>query len=597
MKLQTLFYKRILPLGLSVVLATLSLTGCDKNASKPPAESQISTESESENIAFETFTTDLFLEEITANVINLHYCVENPAALGITDYEISLGDFSKESRENTSTYLKETLSEVLTFDYEVLSLENQLTYDVLVDYLNTQLSLSKYDLYSEPLFYSGGLQMELPILFAEYEFTCEQDVKDYLEMIALADEYFDQVMNFEAEKSNNGMFMSADLCDLVISSCESFLIDRENHYLISSFASRLADLDISEQKKASYTRQNLSILEKQLFPAYEKMITKLTELKGSGVNDLGICYLEDGKEYYERLVYSETGCEEAVDAIFRRIENQRIEDLLVCAQLQEKNDGLIQECSSLEWEMKSPDAMLDSLQTSILEEFPTPPDCDYEINYVDPALEEYLAPAFYIVAPIDNYTDNVIYINDGYISSDIYAFTTLAHEGYPGHLYQTVMTYTYEYPWVRSVLNYSGYVEGWATYIEMMAYEYAGLKEDVASFLSHNQAATLSLYATSDIGLHYYGWTMEEMKSFWAGYGITNEAVIKEITQLILSEPGNYLKYYVGYIEFLELKEYAKDLFGTDYSDVQFHKAILDIGPASFSILEKYLPKYYSPNT
>lgn len=597
MKLHKLFTKRFLPLAFSVVLVITSLTGCQKNNTNSSTENQITSESIAENLAFEEFTNMIFLEEITANTINLHYCVENPAAFGIDDYEISLGDFSKEARESSSTYLKDTLSEVLAFDYEILSLENQLTYDILVDYLNSQLTLCKYDLYQEPLSYSGGLQMQLPILFAEYEFTKEQDVQDYLQMIALADEYFDQIMDFEAEKSNKNMFMSADLCDLVIDSCESFLLDRENHYLITSFASRLENLALSDQKKASYIRQNLSILEKQLFPAYENMIIKLNTLKETGVNSQGICYFEKGKEYYELLVYSETGCDDSVDAIFRRIENQRMTDLVACAQLQEQNENLIHECSSLEWEMPTPDSMLTSLQAAILKEFPTPPDCNYEINYVEPDLEKYLAPAFYIVAPIDNYIDNVIYINSGYMSSDIYAFTTLAHEGYPGHLYQTVMTYTYEYPWIRSVLNYNGYVEGWATYIEMMSYNYAGLKEDVASFLSHNQAATLSLYATSDIGLHYYGWTFEEMKSFWEGYGITNEAVIKEITQLILSEPGNYLKYYVGYIEFLELKAHAQELFGLDYSDIQFHKAVLDIGPASFSILEKYLPKYYSPIT
>lgn len=593
MKLHTHFLRRLLPIGLSITLMACSLTGCQKTL----PYNDLSSEATEENESFEVFTNQLFLEEITANSINLHYSVENPATFGITDYEISLGNFTKEARASSLDYLKESLSDIRSFNYDMLSLENQLTYDLLVDYLTTQQNLCNYDLYQEPLGYSGGLQMELPILYAEYEFTCEQDVKDYLELIALTDEYFDQIIDFEVEKSNQGMFMSADLCQLVIDSCQNFLINKENHYLISSFASRLEELDISESKKASYTRQNLTILEKQLFPAYEEMIVELNKLKNTGTNTQGICYFKKGKEYYEHLVYSETGCEDTVDVIFRRIENQRMNDLLVCSNLQSENENLIQECSYLEWEMANPDAMLSSLQTAILEEFPAPPDCDYEINYVDPALEPYLAPAFYIVAPIDNYTENVIYINDGYISSDIYAFTTLAHEGYPGHLYQTVMTYTYEYPWVRSILNYGGYVEGWATYIEMMAYHYAGLKEDVAMFLSHNQAATLSLYATSDIGLHYYGWTPEELKNFWAGYGITDEAVLNEITQLILSEPGNYLKYYVGYLEFLELKEYAKDLFGEDYSEKQFHKAILDIGPASFTILEKYLPKYYSPKT
>lgn len=581
--------KRILSLGFSFFLALTLLTGCEKEPSN--------TFSETTNEAFEEFTENLFLEEITSNTINLHYCVENPAALGIEDYEISLGDFSKEAREASHTYIQETLSKVLAYEYDALSLENQLTYDLLVDYLNTQLSLCKYDLYSEPLAYSGGLQMELPILFAEYEFSSEQDVKDYLEMIALTDEYFDQLMRFEAEKSNKGMFMSTDLCELVIDSCESFLLNKESHYLLTSFESRLDSLQISDSQKASYIRQNQVILEKQLFPAYEKMIVELERLKNTGKNNLGICYLKDGAKYYELLLYSETGCDDSVDAIFRRIENQRMQDLLVCSQLHKKNENLITECTYLEWEMKDPASMLNNLQSAILEDFPAPPDCSYEINYVEPELEQYLAPAFYIVAPIDNYTENIIYINDAYISSDIYAFTTLAHEGYPGHLYQTVMTYTYEYPWIRSTLNYSGYVEGWATYIEMMAYDYAGVKEDVASFLSHNQAATLSLYASSDIGLHYYGWTEEEMKAFWEGYGITDESTIKEITQLILSEPGNYLKYYIGYIEFLELKEYAKDLLGANYTDKVFHQAVLDIGPAPFSILEKYLDDYCSPQT
>ena len=115
--------------------------------------------------------------------------------------------------------------------------------------------------------------------------------------------------------------------------------------------------------------------------------------------------------------------------------------------------------------------------------------------------------------------------------------------------------------------------------------------------LSHNQSATLSLYATSDIGIHYMNWTEDDMYKFWSSYGITDKNTIHEITQLILSEPGNYLKYYVGYLEFMELKNYAKDLFGEDYSTVEFHRALLDIGPAPFSIVEDYLDDFYSPQT
>ena len=177
--------------------------------------------------------------------------------------------------------------------------------------------------------------------------------------------------------------------------------------------------------------------------------------------------------------------------------------------------------------------------------------------------------------------------------ADIYYFTTLAHEGSPGHLYQTVYSYDSGLEPIRSILDYSGYVEGWATYVEQLSYHYADIDSDVASFLSHNQAATLSLYASSDIGLHYYGWTLEDMTNFWKSYGISDEDTIKEIMNYILSEPGTYLSYYVGYMEFLDLKEHAEELYEDAFSLKKFHKAVLEIGPAPFHIIEKYLPEYY----
>lgn len=577
----TVIKKKALPLSLCVCLLSCTLAGCGKK----------------DQVPFSEFTQDLFVSEITANTINLNYTIDDPAAYGITDYEISLGDFSKEARDGSRDSLQETKDALLEYDKSDLTLEEQLTYDLLLDYLDTQIALCDYDLFYEPLAFSGGLQMELPILYAEYKLENKQDVEDYLELIALTDEYFDQIMEFEAEKSDNGYFMSEELCEKVIDSCEAFLENSETHYLFSTFENRLDKLDLTEQQKASYIRQNKEILEKELFPAYEEMITKLEELKTTGTNDGGVCNFEKGKEYYELLVYSETGCDDSIDELYERIENQCMDDLMACSILYSKDPSIITKSSNLKWEFESPDSALVTLQDKILEDFPEPPETTYEINYIDSALEEFLSPAFYIVAPVDNYTENVIYINNGYVSSDLYAFTTLAHEGYPGHLYQTVMTYTYDYPDVRSILNYSGYVEGWATYVEMISYGYADVNPSISSFLSHNQAATLSLYAASDIGIHYYGWTEEDMLEFWSGYGISDEEVIKEITQLILSEPGNYLKYYVGYIEFLELKDYAKDTFEDDYSDLEFHRAILDIGPAPFHVIENYLDEFYSPQT
>lgn len=570
---------RILAFVLVFLLSITSFSGCSPKQT------------------FEKFLHNLFVSEVTGNTINLHYTLEDPSSYGIKHYPISLGGYDPDSTEDYVNGVKKLQFELSSFPYTSMSLEEKLTYDILNDYLDTQLKLSSFTLYEEPLSYSNGMQMQLPILLAEYEFNSTQDVEDYLELIALMDEYLEDMVAFEKDKSAAGLFMSDDLCERVIDSCEAFLENQENHYMLTTFENRLKGLDLSDKEIEDYTNKNKSTFEKEIVPAYEMLIEELTKLLGTGKNDGGVCNLPDGKRYYELLVYSETGCDDSIDDIFERIAEQRLKDLLVCADLTDKNPDIFEECDAINWTMSEEMDMLEHLENAMLADFPACPDTDYCINYVDPALEEYLSPAFYITAPIDNYMENAIYINDANDGSDIYYFTTLAHEGFPGHLYQTVMSYEYELLPIRSVLNYGGFVEGWATYIEMMAYYYADLDPDIAEMLSHNQSATLSLYATSDIGIHYMNWTEDDMYKFWSSYGITDKNTIHEITQLILSEPGNYLKYYVGYLEFMELKNYAKDLFGEDYSTVEFHRALLDIGPAPFSIVEDYLDDFYSPQT
>jgi uncharacterized protein (DUF885 family) len=115
----------------------------------------------------------------------------------------------------------------------------------------------------------------------------------------------------------------------------------------------------------------------------------------------------------------------------------------------------------------------------------------------------------------------------------------------------------------------------------------------VAALLQKNQSAILSLYASTDIGIHYNGWTFTDTVSFWSNYGISNEDTIRRIYELIVEEPAHYLKYYVGYLQFLELKDTAQKKYLFGFDEIAFHQAVLDIGPAPFDIVEKYLDDYY----
>ncbi len=537
--------------------------------------------------SFSEFCTTLFREEMKSNTMNLHFTLKDPKAAGIDSYEITLGSLSGDSPHNQARQLKKLSEELKKYSHRSLKGKDRLTCRLLSDYISRQQNLAAYPYYDEPLTPSGGVTSQLPVLLAEYTFRNTRDIKDYLGLLSQMDTYFLGILDYEQKKADAGLFMSDEACLKVIEGCEVFTEHRNDNFLIDTFSNRLNAMDgLTDTQKNAYLKQHSKVLSDHVIPAYRQMIKGLTMLLGRGHNNWGLCNFPEGKAYYEAVVSADTGCDDSVEDLFSQIAKARREDLTFCQNLLEKNPKLASQSPKPDAALKEENAMISRLQKEILTDFPAPPQTDVEICHVDPALSEYLAPAFYITAPIDDISHNRIYINDAKNDTDIYYFTTLAHEGYPGHLYQTICTSSYGAPEVLSLLNYPGYTEGWATYTEMQAFYYAGLDQDLASLLQHNQAATLSLYATADIGIHYFGWEKEKNAAFWSEYGVDDTATVKRITDLILEEPGNYLKYYVGYLKFRQMREQLA-LENKSFSVSAFHEAILRTGPSPFSVLEE----------
>lgn len=567
----------------------------DDSASSGFSDSQTSGLSSDKSAGdFDSFLEAFFRSEVQSNTINLHFTLSNPENYGITETPITLGVISDEAVQKSHASLENTISALESYNYDSLSPKQQLTYDILCDYLQTELSASDLTLYDEILRPSTGIQAQLPVLYEEYRFYDKQDIEDYLALIALTDDYFSQIIDFEKEKAHAGLFMSDFACDTIISQCETFAANPDSHYLILTFNHKVdAMTELTDSEREQYKEKNAALVKEHILPAYENLASALTELLGSGKNDQGLCYFPDGKEFYEYLVYHNTGSSSDAKELETRINETRTADLTEAALLLAEHPELKSAGNNATLSGMDCIATLNVLQDAMLEDFPAAPDTEFTVSYIDECMEDYMAPAFYITAPIDNYEKNSIFINASTDSTSMRYFTTLAHEGFPGHLYQTVMSYEAGLSPVRSILNFPGYVEGWATYVEMISYEYAGLDENLAKLLSLNQSALLSLYASTDLGIHYDGWSFSDTVAFWKDYGITDQEALREIYELIVEEPAHYLKYYVGYMEFRDLKEKAQETYGSAYSDIAFHKAVLEIGPAPFAIVEKYLDDYY----
>lgn len=585
--------KKVASSAVCMVLAVSLFAGCVHFESIEYSQ-EISEENPETIEAFDQFINDIFETEVTENTINLHFTISDPEKYGITDYPVTLGDLSNDAMSDSNARLENYLSGLSSFSYTELTLNQQLTYDILENYFQLQLDMADMYLYDELLRPSTGVQAQLPILYEEYSFNSKKDVEDYLKLLALTDEYFDQIISFEKEKADAGLFMSDFACQNIIDQCNAFIADSDNHYLIETFNTRIDKLTgLSQSEKDHYRLQNEKMLHEHIFPAYENLAAVLTDLLGSGTNENGLCYFPEGKQYYEYLLAYNTGASESIKTLENMISNERVKVLQESSDLTTENPELWELASEAVLTPTDSVTTLNHLKEVMLDDFPAPPETGYTVNYIDDCVADYLAPAFYVIAPIDDYSHNSIYINETMDTTNISYFTTLAHEGFPGHLYQTVMTYESGIEPVRSILNYSGFVEGWATYVEFQSYHYAGLDDDVATILELNQDATLSLYASTDIGIHYEGWTLKDTKKFWNNYGITNDDAIESIFELIVEEPTHYLKYYIGFLKFEELKKETSLKNIKNYNDKSFHQAVLSIGPAPFDIVDKYLPAYY----
>lgn len=552
------------------------LNGCEATFLEEKKSSK-----EVENERFTSFTEKLFCKEVAVSQISLHYTLKEPEAYGIDKADTAYGTIQTDSTQ-IKTAAENIQQALYTFSYEKLNVKNKITYDLLKQYLRSLREEANYLYYEEPLNTVNGVQTQIPIVLSEYQFYDRTDVEEYLDVLSETRDYFQQIIAFEREKADKGLFLSDEMADQVLEQCNAFLAMGNGNYLYSTFVSRIGELqELSEKEKSDYIQQNARQMEEQVYPAYENLIQAVKELKGKGTNEKGLCYFPEGRKYYEWYIQQSVGVTDTIQELEQLTRRQISEDI---TGMEEAVNEAKQAATILE-DGKA-ERILEKLKKGIGTAFPEIPKTSLRIKYVPEEMQEHLSPAFYMIPAIDYTEENVIYVNQTQMRDDLALFTTLAHEGYPGHLYQTIFFESTNPDPIRSILNFGGYVEGWATYAEMCSYYLMPLSKTQAAILQKNSSVILALYALADMGIHYEGWSRMDTVEFYAKYGIKDAETVDKIYNLILGSPGNYLKYYIGYIKFLELKkEWIKS---GNQSQKEFHKAVLSVGPAPFEIVGKY---------
>ena len=595
---------------------------------------------------FDQFLDSCFKEFATENTITLHFKLSNPSSYGIKESTSpTYGSLSSDTLKKNCQRSKELLQKLYTFPTSSLTKKQKLTWQIFQDYLNESITSEKYILYSSPLG-TNGLPSQIPVTLSEYRLENEKDIKDYLSLVNQIPELFTQILDFEEERRNADIVSPSFVISDTINQINQFLdASEENNLLIQSFEDRLDSLTtLSEDQKASYIANNQLLVTNKVFPAYEDLKSNLQDYISSDITDttnteqnaqtfntiIGnsnagttsqnantknhtssatnkstspdnstkerLCEYENGQDYYRFLLTSNVGTDMSPEECITALETQLKDTVKDISSLTAKNKDLYTEYLSATPSLSEPKEIMEELKTDSLVDFPEIKNISYKLKNVPDALAGTSACAFYLVPPIDSKNANIIYINNNRVDSNE-MFSTLAHEGYPGHLYQTNYFLSTNPSPLRTFLHCDGYDEGWGTYAQLYSYNFIEFKDvdektqsQLRQLYRDNDLLSLSLSSLSDLYVNYKNYDENALADYLKAYGIDKTAA-RNLYRYVIENPTTYLSYSIGYYELNNLEKNMADSLGKSFKPSYFHEAVLNVGSCNFAILRQEIEK------
>lgn len=166
-------------------------------------------------------------------------------------------------------------------------------------------------------------------------------------------------------------------------------------------------------------------------------------------------------------------------------------------------------------------------------------------------------------------------------------------EGTPGHHLQLSLAQEADVPLIRKDGNFDAYTEGWAVYAEQSAVEMGMYEDDPLGHIGQLHGSLMrAMRPVVETGLHSQRWSREQAIRYAIDVLGDEEAAMSSEVEKYCVWPGQACSYMMGKLEWLRLRQKAKDAMGARFDICGFYDAGLLWGAMPLAVLDRRLNAY-----
>ncbi len=545
-----------------------------------------------DNAEFEELLDEMFKYFISQDYLGMHFKVKDYRAYSIEKPEVSFGDLKYGVDEESLNKEIEFLNRMTSFDFDKLSSRQQYDYECMEYSFYEDISSAYFSKYSKILTDSNCLPENIFSNLCDLTFYDEESVEDYLLLLKDVDRVMKDAITYTDEQQADGVYLLDSNIDYTKRAVEGVLKNKENNPLIVTFDERIDAADfIDNDKKETYKAANRDLVINEVLPAYERFLPELDKYYGKmKPEDALLCNIN--KDYARlNIVLNSSNTREVDDIRDILVNTINYFEITTIGFLMddEAYNSLweIEEDPTLPFTLETKDA-LEFLRLNAYKYYPELGDTEYDAKVLDPDTAPESAIAYYYQAPIDDSNQNVIRINPNKIGGGTASYITLAHEGFPGHLFQHVYQQRNNQNKVHEVIGFTGFVEGFAVYASRDAMLYSGISEDLADASFWLNEYYFPLYSLVDILANYYGMNVDQINDYMNENVYLNyfgEDGVSGLYDFVVAMPGTYQRYGVGFSELVNYRIVVEDTMGSMFDPAEYNEMLIKDGDTPFVIL------------